>query len=185
MNGFADDSESTFWPWVLGIVLLALVVWFAAVLTSDTPLPPTAETVTAGPTLASGAAFAGWVRDSAAAARAVAAPGDYVTDALRRMSLAITGESARHRPALAPRVELMSEAIAAAATAPDDSVRVAHERVAIDLARELAAALAPAHAAALGAHADALAADRALADQLDAFDAFARAVAQALPAAGS
>lgn len=81
MKDFETDDESSVWPWVTGIVMLAMVIWVAAELSSEDASrvePGTDMVITAqaqprpGPAAAidsiiTPAALSAWVSDSAAA----------------------------------------------------------------------------------------------------------------------
>jgi hypothetical protein len=94
----AGRKESTVGPWVLGVVLLLLVVWVASLITVSEPdhLSTDGSAVLS---LASSAAFSGWVQDSADGLRMSQQPREYVTSALRRMTLAIRGVVSHAEPA--------------------------------------------------------------------------------------
>ena len=66
MNAQVNRDENTFWPWVLGLVVLALVVWVAAEVSGEGNAPvPEPAVVTAPVTRTTGESLQLWVRDSA------------------------------------------------------------------------------------------------------------------------
>jgi hypothetical protein len=152
----AGREESTAGPWLLGIILLALVVWVASmVATNDSDRPDDARPVQS---LASSAAFAGWVRDSAADARRTQPARQFVSSALRRMTVALSGEVSRAAPGLAPDIrQLDAEVTAFVADTAGDAryVRTALDS-AIALIRSIRERVPPA------ASSDAAAIERAL-----------------------
>ncbi|MEX1182478.1 MAG: hypothetical protein WEF86_04530 [Gemmatimonadota bacterium] len=90
-----------FWPWVLGIVLLALVVWVVAQLSDPPPAersvpigqsqasaPSAPATEAGGPVAAAG--FQAWVRDSAVVLERDPA-GAYAVRGLQRLAAAVRG----------------------------------------------------------------------------------------------
>jgi hypothetical protein len=140
MDGRDDQQgESTVGPWVLGIVLLALVVWVASLLTEDAADTGADTAAVPVPTLASSAAFSAWVRDSAAAAQQTLDAHAYVTAALRRMALAIGGVVGQTAPALAERVEDMSAGITRFAQDSSGVTAGAHVRTALSTAASILA----------------------------------------------
>jgi hypothetical protein len=127
-------EESTAGPWLLGIILLALVVWVASVLASNDSQRIEYDAPPVQP-LASSAAFSDWVRDSAAVAQRTLPPREFVTAALRRMTLAFSGVVSHAAPALAPDMERLDSDVSAFVADTTDGI--SHVRVALDTALEL------------------------------------------------
>jgi hypothetical protein len=182
----AGRKESTVGPWVLGIVLLVLVVWVASLITVAEPDPPRTDGMVV-PSLASSAAFSGWVRDSAEGLRRSQEPRQYVTSALRRMTLAISGVLSHAEPALAGGIDQLDVEVSAFVN-EDNGAGSARVRSSLDAALtivdSLSARLQPdAGAPALeDARSAVVAVDpaRSVEEQLDRIDVAIRAIAGAL-----
>lgn len=140
MKDFEAQDESSIWPWVTGIVVLAMVIWVAAelstgdmstdaaddgaVITTQTrPRPAPAPGVDS--VIAPGA-FSAWVRDSAAAVE-WSGDGGFVQAALGRLAATLGNLAPRSEsPELQERAAALQRTVAghdSAATASVDSVR--------------------------------------------------------------
>jgi hypothetical protein len=182
MADFEDESESTFWAWVVGIGLLALVLWFASLLVSDPPPEP--QLRPDGTALVSPADFPGWYRDSAAANRARLDPRGYTVLAMRRLTSALAAEAARQRVDEAPAIAFLAGHLDEVAAAHDEPQAVAALALAMDSTAALADRLRPAGAApgqpGQPGQPAALDTGRPLAEQVEAVDAFLAAMAARL-----
>ena len=120
-----DRNENTFWPWVLGLVLLAAVVWVVAEATGPSPSPgPVPASATAPLTGTSGASLQAWVRDSGEAQERAGEGESYTVAGMRRVAAALEALVAGTDSTLHERARALS-----VATARIDSATVAAERV--------------------------------------------------------
>jgi len=126
-----DRDENTFWPWVVGLVLLALVVWVAAQVSVGTP-PPAEPVVAAAPVAApfDGAALQAWVRDSAEMQERAGGSVSYAVAGLRRVAAALQSLVAHGDPALRERAGRLGAAAARIDTIDAGPARVAAARAA-------------------------------------------------------
>ena len=124
-NAQVDREENTFWPWVLGLVVLALVVWVAAEVSGEGggEIVPEPVVMAAPSARTTGASLQAWVRDSAEMQERSGSTGSYAAAGMTRVAAAL-------RTLAAGDAELFSriDSIAAGA-ARLDSLTVSEERV--------------------------------------------------------
>lgn len=141
MKEFETDDESSIWPWVTGIVVLAMVIWVAAELSTGntTSKPDTGAVITTqtrprpaqapavDPVITPGA-FSAWVSDSAAAPE-WSDDDAFVQAGLGRLAAALGGLAlGAESTELQQRVAALQQTLAAhagASASAVDSVRAA------------------------------------------------------------
>jgi hypothetical protein len=120
-----DRSDNTFWPWVLGLMLLAAVVWVVAEATGPSAPPePVAASAAVPVTGASGTSLQAWVRDSGEAQERTGDGESYTVAGLRRIAAALEALVEDSDSALHERARAL-----AAATAGIDTATAVPERV--------------------------------------------------------
>lgn len=124
MNAQVNREENTFWPWVLGLVVLALVVWVVAEVSGEPGTAAPEPAVVAAPvTRTTGESLQLWVRDSAEMQERTGDGGSYAVAGMMRVSSALRTLTAGDT-SLSARAENI-----AAGAARLDSIAVPEERV--------------------------------------------------------